>query len=105
MEVVGKHFRPEFLNRVDESVVFHPLAKSTSTIAAIQLDHLKKEWKTMVMNSKFQKKRQANISLVFDPVYGARPLKEHQQTVENPLAKAILAGKNKSREESAAISE
>ncbi|WP_435248586.1 ATP-dependent chaperone ClpB [Vibrio sp. nBUS_14] len=96
MEVVGKHFRPEFLNRVDESVVFHPLGQEhIESIAAIQLEHLKKRMDDNGYELEVSEKALKLISQVgFDPVYGARPLKRAiQQTVENPLAKAILAGK------------
>lgn len=96
MEVVGKHFRPEFLNRVDESVVFHPLGQEhIESIASIQLDHLKKRMEDNGYELEVSDKALRLISQVgFDPVYGARPLKRAiQQSVENPLAKAILAGK------------
>ncbi|RPF14032.1 ATP-dependent chaperone ClpB [Vibrio crassostreae] len=96
MEVVGKHFRPEFLNRVDESVVFHPLGQEhIESIAAIQLEHLKERMEDNGYELEVSEKALKLISQVgFDPVYGARPLKRAiQQTVENPLAKAILAGK------------
>ncbi|PTQ03052.1 ATP-dependent chaperone ClpB [Vibrio sp. ZF 223] len=96
MEVVGKHFRPEFLNRVDESVVFHPLGQDhIQSIAAIQLEHLKKRMEDNGYELEVCDKALKLISQVgFDPVYGARPLKRAiQQSVENPLAKAILAGK------------
>lgn len=96
MEVVGKHFRPEFLNRVDESVVFHPLGQEhIESIAAIQLEHLKKRMEDNGYELEVSEKALKLISQVgFDPIYGARPLKRAiQQTVENPLAKAILAGK------------
>ncbi|MEZ8510986.1 ATP-dependent chaperone ClpB [Vibrio splendidus] len=96
MEVVGKHFRPEFLNRVDESVVFHPLGQAhIESIAAIQLEHLKKRMEDNGYDLEVSDKALKLISQVgFDPVYGARPLKRAiQQSVENPLAKAILAGK------------
>ncbi|PTP57874.1 ATP-dependent chaperone ClpB [Vibrio splendidus] len=96
MEVVGKHFRPEFLNRVDESVVFHPLGQAhIESIAAIQLEHLKKRMVDNGYELEVSDKALKLISQVgFDPVYGARPLKRAiQQSVENPLAKAILAGK------------
>ncbi|WP_061019008.1 ATP-dependent chaperone ClpB [Vibrio splendidus] len=96
MEVVGKHFRPEFLNRVDESVVFHPLGQEhIQSIASIQLEHLKKRMEDNGYELEVSDKALKLISQVgFDPVYGARPLKRAiQQSVENPLAKAILAGK------------
>ncbi len=95
MDVVSKHFRPEFLNRVDESVVFHPLGKEHITsIASIQLERLRKRM--------LEKEYELNVAdnaleliakVGFDPVYGARPLKRAiQQIVENPLAKRILSG-------------
>eukprot|EP01029_Cantina_marsupialis_P017059 TRINITY_DN3832_c0_g1_i1.p1 TRINITY_DN3832_c0_g1~~TRINITY_DN3832_c0_g1_i1.p1 ORF type:complete len:858 (+),score=89.24 TRINITY_DN3832_c0_g1_i1:9694-12267(+) len=96
MEVVGKHFRPEFLNRVDESVVFHPLGQDhIQSIASIQLQHLSKRMEENGYELEVSEKALKLISQVgFDPVYGARPLKRAiQQSVENPLAKAILAGK------------
>ncbi|WP_373941564.1 ATP-dependent chaperone ClpB [Vibrio chagasii] len=96
MEVVGKHFRPEFLNRVDESVVFHPLGQEhIQLIASIQLQHLSKRMEENGYELEVSEKALKLISQVgFDPVYGARPLKRAiQQSVENPLAKAILAGK------------
>ncbi|MGY3568880.1 ATP-dependent chaperone ClpB [Vibrio paucivorans] len=96
MDVVGKHFRPEFLNRVDESVVFHPLGQEhIKSIASIQLDRLAKRMDASGYELEVSDKALDLISKVgFDPVYGARPLKRAiQQSVENPLAKAILAGK------------
>ncbi|WP_047045671.1 ATP-dependent chaperone ClpB [Vibrio mexicanus] len=96
MEVVTKHFRPEFLNRVDESVVFHPLGKEhIKSIASIQLDRLGKRMEDSGYELEVSDKALELIAQVgFDPVYGARPLKRAiQQSVENPLAKAILAGK------------
>lgn len=95
MEVVGKHFRPEFLNRVDESVVFHPLGQDhIKEIASIQLDRLSKRMEEKGYSLDVSDKALELIAQVgFDPVYGARPLKRAiQQSVENPLAKAILAG-------------
>ncbi|GMM89438.1 ATP-dependent chaperone ClpB [Vibrio fortis] len=96
MEVVSKHFRPEFLNRVDESVVFHPLGQEhIKSIASIQLKHLSKRMEDNGYELDVSEKALDLIAQVgFDPVYGARPLKRAiQQSVENPLAKAILAGK------------
>ncbi|MDG3087193.1 ATP-dependent chaperone ClpB [Vibrio hannami] len=96
MDVVTKHFRPEFLNRVDESVVFHPLGqKHIKSIASIQLKRLSKRMAESGYQLEISEKALDLISQVgFDPVYGARPLKRAiQQSVENPLAKAILAGK------------
>jgi len=95
MEVVASHFRPEFINRIDESVVFHPLAKSEiRKIARIQMHALEarlteRELTLVVADAALDKLAKAG----FDPVYGARPLKRSIQTmVENPLAKRILAG-------------
>ncbi|UAB70961.1 ATP-dependent chaperone ClpB [Vibrio sp. SCSIO 43132] len=96
MEVVSKHFTPEFLNRVDESVVFHPLGKEhIKSIASIQLTRLGNRMAEKGYELEVSEKALDLISEVgFDPVYGARPLKRAiQQSVENPLAKAILAGK------------
>ncbi|MEX0334349.1 ATP-dependent chaperone ClpB [Vibrio tubiashii] len=96
MDVVGKHFRPEFLNRVDESVVFHPLGQDhIKSIASIQLERLSKRMEEKGYSLDVSDKALDLIAQVgFDPVYGARPLKRAiQQSVENPLAKAILAGK------------
>ncbi|EGA67720.1 ATP-dependent chaperone ClpB [Vibrio brasiliensis] len=96
MDVVSKHFRPEFLNRVDESVVFHPLGKDhIKSIASIQLERLSKRMEEKGYSLDVSDKALDLIAQVgFDPVYGARPLKRAiQQSVENPLAKAILAGK------------
>ncbi|WP_194437598.1 ATP-dependent chaperone ClpB [Vibrio fluminensis] len=96
MEVVTKHFRPEFLNRVDESVVFHPLGQDhIKSIAAIQLLRLSKRMEERGYHMEVSEKALDLIAQVgFDPVYGARPLKRAiQQSVENPLAKAILSGR------------
>ena len=95
MEVVGNHFRPEFINRVDETVVFHPLAKDQlKGIASIQLDYLRKrlaerEIRLELSDAALDKLVDAG----FDPVYGARPLKRAiQQQLENPLAQSLLKG-------------
>ncbi|EJN6827565.1 ATP-dependent chaperone ClpB [Vibrio navarrensis] len=95
MDVVGKHFRPEFLNRIDESVVFHPLGKEhIKSIASIQLSRLAKRMEEKGYLLEVSEKALELIAQVgFDPVYGARPLKRAiQQSVENPLAKSILSG-------------
>ncbi|MBT4519210.1 MAG: ATP-dependent chaperone ClpB [Halieaceae bacterium] len=95
MGVVGNHFRPEFINRVDESVVFHPLGREQIRgIAEIQLDLLKlrlhERGLALDLGDAFMDKL---VSVGFDPVYGARPLKRAiQQELENPLAQGILAG-------------
>ena len=98
MELVSQHFRPEFINRIDDSVVFHALTKEQiANIALIQISYLQ------------QRLQQQNITLHltpdvvaylaeagFDPVYGARPLKRTiQQKLENPLAQALLTGQFK----------
>ena len=96
MDVVSAHFRPEFINRVDESVVFHPLAKDElGGIASIQIELLNKRLAeqdlNLVLSSAVMDKL---LEVGFDPVYGARPLKRTiQQLIENPLAENILAGK------------
>ncbi|ARN65016.1 ATP-dependent chaperone ClpB [Vibrio vulnificus] len=95
MEVVTKHFRPEFLNRVDETVVFHPLSQDhIKSIAAIQLNRLANRMEEHGYQLEVSDKALELIAQVgFDPVYGARPLKRAiQQSIENPLAKSILAG-------------
>ncbi|ELP6740872.1 ATP-dependent chaperone ClpB [Vibrio vulnificus] len=95
MEVVTKHFRPEFLNRVDETVVFHPLGQDhIKSIAAIQLNCLATRMEEHGYQLEVSDKALDLIAQVgFDPVYGARPLKRAiQQSIENPLAKSILAG-------------
>ncbi|EJL6793327.1 ATP-dependent chaperone ClpB [Vibrio alginolyticus] len=95
MDVVSKHFRPEFLNRVDEIVVFHPLGQEhIKSIASIQLERLAKRLEEKGYQLEVSNKALDLIAQVgFDPVYGARPLKRAiQQNVENPLAKSILSG-------------
>ncbi|EII2984164.1 ATP-dependent chaperone ClpB [Vibrio parahaemolyticus] len=95
MDVVSKYFRPEFLNRVDEIVVFHPLGQEhIKSIASIQLERLAKRLEEKGYQLEVSDKALDLIAQVgFDPVYGARPLKRAiQQNVENPLAKSILAG-------------
>ncbi|MDA7852345.1 ATP-dependent chaperone ClpB [Porticoccaceae bacterium] len=95
MDVVSGHFRPEFINRVDEVVVFHPLAKDQLRgIASIQLDllrrHLAEHDLQLTLSDEVLDKL---LDAGFDPVYGARPLKRViQQLVENPLAQSILSG-------------
>ncbi len=95
MEIVASHFRPEFINRVDETVVFHPLAKEQiREIAKIQLQHLgarlqEQDFKLQISDEAIDILGEAG----FDPVYGARPLKRAiQQYLENPLAQMILKG-------------
>jgi ATP-dependent Clp protease ATP-binding subunit ClpB len=96
MEVVGGHFRPEFINRIDETVVFHPLAREQIRgIANIQLDLLRKRLKDRELSIHISDAVIDELAAVgFDPVYGARPLKRAiQQYLENPLAHEILKGK------------
>jgi ATP-dependent Clp protease ATP-binding subunit ClpB len=95
MEVVGGHFRPEFINRIDETVVFHPLAREQIRgIATIQLDLLRKRLKARELALDVDEAVMEKLTAVgFDPVYGARPLKRAiQQYLENPLAQEILKG-------------
>ena len=98
MEIVGQHFRPEFLNRVDDIVVFHPLDRDhIRKIVDIQLGYLRDRLAERDMRihlSGAARDRLADAG--FDPVYGARPLKRAiQQQVENPLAQEILQGRFK----------
>ena len=95
MEIVGGHFRPEFINRIDETVVFHPLGQTQiRAIARIQIASLQKRLADRdigleVSDAALDKLGKAG----FDPVYGARPLKRAiQQQLENPLAQKLLAG-------------
>ncbi|OBT07272.1 ATP-dependent chaperone ClpB [Vibrio sp. UCD-FRSSP16_10] len=95
MDVVKSHFRPEFLNRVDESVVFHPLGqKHIRNIAAIQLKALVQRLEAQDYLVSISDEALDKIAQIgFDPVYGARPLKRAiQQYIENPLAKSLLSG-------------
>ena len=95
MEVVGTHFRPEFINRVDETVVFHPLGQGQlKGIAAIQLDYLRKRLVEREMSLELSDAALDKlVEAGFDPVYGARPLKRAiQSQLENPLAQALLKG-------------
>jgi ATP-dependent Clp protease ATP-binding subunit ClpB len=96
MDSVTQHFRPEFINRIDEVVVFHPLAKEQiRSIANIQIDYLRKRLKDRDMGLEVSETALDKLGEAgFDPVYGARPLKRAiQQQLENPLAQDILAGK------------
>lgn len=93
---VAQHFRPEFINRIDEIVVFHPLTKAQiRVIAQIQLQSLKARLKEKDLSMEISESALDELSKIgFDPVYGARPLKrEIQQAIENPIALAILSGK------------
>jgi ATP-dependent Clp protease ATP-binding subunit ClpB len=96
MEIVRGHFRPEFINRVDDIVVFHPLGREQlHQIAEFQVRYLRERLRAREMDLELTPKALDLIAAAgFDPVYGARPLKRAIQTkVENPLAHEILAGK------------
>ena len=95
MEIVGRHFRPEFINRVDDIVVFHPLTKENiREIAALQIKSLAKRLIPREIVLDVDQSALDYIGKVgYDPVYGARPLKRAiQDTIENPLSKALLSG-------------
>jgi ATP-dependent Clp protease ATP-binding subunit ClpB len=95
-EELKDHFRPEFLNRIDETVVFHALGvKEIESIAAIQLKILQARLLKMELTLDVSHAALAELAKVgFDPVFGARPLKRAiQQRIENPLSKLILEGK------------
>src|SRR5687767_7821166 len=94
-EMLKQHFRPEFINRVDEVIVFHPLSRDQLTrIVDVQLEHLRK--RLAARNLKLQTSDAAKRLLAdegYDPNYGARPLKRViQHRIENPLASRILKG-------------
>jgi len=96
MEIVGHHFRPEFINRVDEVVVFHPLAREQiRAIAGLQIAHLRARLAERDIGLEVSDAALDRLGATgYDPVYGARPLKRVlQQRLENPLAEAILAGR------------
>ncbi|MEL0619703.1 ATP-dependent chaperone ClpB [Psychrobacter proteolyticus] len=95
MDSVGQHFRPEFVNRIDEIVVFHPLGMSQMAgIADIQLDRLRQRIQEREMDIELSADAMNKLVAVgYDPVYGARPLKRAiQQEIENPLSLKLLAG-------------
>ena len=95
MEIVGQHFRPEFINRIDEAVVFHPLGQDQiRSISKIQIELLRRRLQEREIGLVIS---DAGLDLLgeagFDPVYGARPLKRAiQRQLENPLANALLSG-------------
>ncbi|CEP34641.1 MULTISPECIES: ATP-dependent chaperone ClpB [unclassified Halomonas] len=96
MEVVGNHFRPELINRIDEVVVFHALGQEQiQAIAGIQLERLKVRLAEHDLKLEVSPEAMAQLAVVgFDPVYGARPLKRAiQSRIENPLAQDLLGGK------------
>ncbi|NRD70322.1 ATP-dependent chaperone ClpB [Psychrobacter okhotskensis] len=95
MDSVGQHFRPEFVNRIDEIVVFHPLGMSQMAgIADIQLDRLRQRLHEREMDIELSSDAMNKLVAVgYDPVYGARPLKRAiQQEIENPLSLKLLSG-------------
>jgi ATP-dependent Clp protease ATP-binding subunit ClpB len=95
MNTLSHYFRPEFINRIDETVVFHPLGREEiRVIARIQLNHLEQRLAERDLSMSISDAALSELGQVgFDPVYGARPLKrEIQQSIENPLAQAILSG-------------
>ncbi len=98
MMKVAQQFKPEFINRIDESVVFHPLAaQQIEKIAVIQIQELSARLAEQDLGLAMSKEALALISQAgFDPIFGARPLKRAiQQGVENPLAQKLLAGEYK----------
>jgi ATP-dependent Clp protease ATP-binding subunit ClpB len=95
MEIVGTRFRPEFINRIDEAVVFHPLGRAQiRTISSIQIELLRKRLQEREIGLELSDQALDLLGEAgFDPVYGARPMKRAiQQQLENPLAQEILAG-------------
>jgi ATP-dependent Clp protease ATP-binding subunit ClpB len=96
MEIVGQHFRPEFINRVDDLVVFHPLGREQlHAIARIQIQYLRERLRARDMDLELSDAALDKLAAVgFDPVYGARPLKRAiQNMLENALAQEILGGR------------
>ncbi len=96
MGEVKTHFRPEFVNRIDEIVVFHALdGANIAKIARVQLQYLERRLEAMDMHLAVSDAAVAELAKAgFDPVYGARPLKRAiQQQIENPLSKEILEGR------------
>ena len=95
MEIVAQQFRPEFINRVDETVVFHPLGREQiRAITGIQIGYLQQRLADRDMTIGLTEAALDRLGDAgFDPVYGARPLKHAiQQQLENPLAQQILSG-------------
>ena len=95
LEIAGNHFRPEFINRIDDLVVFRPLEKDQlKEIAQIQLEYLRQRLAQRDMGLEISPKALSKLAEAgFDPVFGARPLKRAIQTeIENPLARRILEG-------------
>ncbi|MHB8563146.1 MAG: ATP-dependent chaperone ClpB, partial [Acidiferrobacteraceae bacterium] len=96
MEIVGQHFRPEFINRVDDIVVFHPLGREQlHKIASLQFERLRARLAARELGLELSDRALDRVAAAgFDPVYGARPLRRAiQQLIENPLAGEILEGR------------
>jgi ATP-dependent Clp protease ATP-binding subunit ClpB len=96
MSIVGQHFRPEFINRIDETVVFHPLQENQiAKIASIQIDKLQQRLQAQHITLDITQEAISKLCEAgYDPVYGARPLKRAiQQLLENPLANDLLQSK------------
>ncbi|MDP3977343.1 MAG: ATP-dependent chaperone ClpB [Pseudomonas sp.] len=96
MDAVSTHFRPEFINRIDEVVIFEPLAREQiAGIALIQLNRLRQRLAERELSLELSDEALDKlVAIGYDPVYGARPLKRAiQRWIENPLAQLILAGK------------
>ncbi len=95
MEVIAQHFRPEFINRVDEVVVFHALTSTQiHKIASIQLEQLRKRLSEREIALEVSQAALNELAMLgYDPVYGARPLKRTiQQSLENPIARGLIEG-------------
>jgi ATP-dependent Clp protease ATP-binding subunit ClpB len=93
--MLKQYFRPEFLNRVDETIVFHPLSKAQLTaIVDVQLEHLRSRLRQRGLKLVLSDEAKRLLAEEgYDPTYGARPLKRViQQRIENPLAGRILSG-------------
>jgi ATP-dependent Clp protease ATP-binding subunit ClpB len=96
MEIITQHFRPEFINRIDDVVVFHPLAENhIREIATLQIERLQQRLNALNLKLEVSEEVLQHLTKAgFDPIYGARPLKRAiQQLLENPLAQAILLGR------------
>ncbi|MDD2760128.1 MAG: ATP-dependent chaperone ClpB [Methylomonas sp.] len=96
MDIVGQHFRPEFINRLDEAVVFHPLGQGQiRAICKIQIDLLRRRLQEKDIGLEISESALDMLGEAgFDPIYGARPLKRAiQRQLENPLANEILSGR------------
>ena len=98
MDLVSQHFRPEFINRIDDAVVFHSLTQEQiAHIALIQIGHLKQRLRDQNIGLELSDEALHYLAEIgFDPVYGARPLKRViLQKLENPMAHSLLNGEFK----------